>query len=53
MEAGKGNRLQLKVTVNGDITEAVVLPALDNLFMEAGTLERLPRLIDWKKQKNP
>jgi hypothetical protein len=51
LEAGKGNRLQSKVTVNGGITEAVALPASDNLFMEAGTLERPPRFIDRKKQK--
>jgi hypothetical protein len=52
LEVGKGNRLHSKVTVNGGITEAVALPASDNLFMEAGTLERPSRLIDRKKQKN-
>jgi hypothetical protein len=53
LEAGKSNRLQSKVTVNGGITEAVALPASDNLFMETATLERLPWLINRKKQKNP
>jgi hypothetical protein len=51
LEVGKGNRLHSKVTVNGGITEAVALPASDNLFTEAGTLERPSRLIDRKKQK--
>jgi hypothetical protein len=51
LEAGKGNRLQSKVTVNGGITEVVALPVSNNLFTEAGTLERPPRLIDQKKQK--
>jgi hypothetical protein len=51
LEASKGNRLQSKVTVNSGITEAVVLPASDNLFTETGTLERPPRLIDRKKTK--
>jgi hypothetical protein len=43
MEAGKGNRLQSKASVNRGLIEAVALPASDNLFTKAGNLERHPR----------
>jgi hypothetical protein len=39
------NRLQSKVTVNRDFTEAVALPATVNCLMEAGALRQPPPLM--------
>jgi len=48
---GHYNRLQSKVTVNRDFTEAVAMPASVNRLTEAGILERPPPLIDLKNKK--
>ena len=42
---GHCNRLQSKVTVNRDFTEAVALPATVNHLMEAGALRQPPPLM--------
>jgi hypothetical protein len=46
---GHCNRLQSKVTVNHDLTEAVALPVSVNPLTEAGVLGCLPPLIVLKK----
>ena len=42
---GHYNRLQSKVTVNPDFTEAVALPAMVNCLTEAGALRQPPPLM--------
>ena len=42
---GHYNRLQSKVTVNRDFTEAVALPTSINPLTEAGALRQPPRLM--------